>query len=801
MPSEPGTPAATTEPIQETGPPLLPVLESEQTKPGPVDNDSKSTLPIAVKATASTALPPTAAVDPEDSSSAAESADTVSTSTGVALARTFKTTFTGDAFPAAAVTAAVTPIAPVTQVAAPATGLVGLLNAVVTNLLNPFLAPAPATGDPFTPVVWAVLAYVRRNFFNEAPAITYDPTTTVQTGQTLTGTIGATDPEGDAVTYTVTKGPKYGTLTIDQATGNFTYTPNDIDYDAAQTDSFTVSAADGKFNLLSLVGVPHSTGAEIKVNVLSPHADRVIVNLPAGFTDAQIPRFAADGQSLLFSATPPGAAADARLEIYHVNVDGTGLNCVTCGIADPTPLRAGTTAPRDLFKPVPFDDGTGRILFQSVDPTTGAYTHVIYESDTKGARLVQVLTPAGKPGVIVTDPQREMRISPDGTHVLFSQIQLVPNPLDPPGFITAVPIVGALTPGVDANGREVYTVTDARVVNPVGEGKQWTKDGKGVIVLGGLYEAGNVDDVVVDVATGQVTRLTANLDYDEDADLSPNNQWLVIDSARGLDALTPVTKIERPPFVALLVQGNAYYAYAGTSNYTNVTNQPWLVAVQDDLKGENGIPLFVSDDPSTPEDEGDGWTARSMPSWNADGTQVAFWEANASGQSRLVVTNLKYTTSVGTVTDDTTPAVSTTLPTLASNTPQHVTLPDAGTVAAPKVYEGPGGGTAEVSETVDATTGHVVRTAKYIDYVNGQGMILNGTETTNQSAAENTIHYVAAITVTGTHTGSLTGDVTIGKLTRTVVPTTPGSQITTTLDGETLTFLDPARIASAQAGT
>ena len=54
------------------------------------------------------------------------------------------------------------------------------------------------------------------------------------------------------MTYTVIDGPDNGTLTIDQATGNFTYTPNDINYTAAQTDSFTISVTDGKFNLLSL---------------------------------------------------------------------------------------------------------------------------------------------------------------------------------------------------------------------------------------------------------------------------------------------------------------------------------------------------------------------------------------------------------------------------------------------------------------------------------------------------------------------------------------------------------------------
>ena len=98
---------------------------------------------------------------------------------------------------------------------------------------------------------------------------------------------------------------------------------------------------DGKGNLMSLFGVQHGDAATVDVTVLNPTVERVIVSLPAGFTDAQIPRFAADGQSLLFSATPPDAAAGARREIYNVNVDGTGLTCLTCGLADPTPPAAG----------------------------------------------------------------------------------------------------------------------------------------------------------------------------------------------------------------------------------------------------------------------------------------------------------------------------------------------------------------------------------------------------------------------------------------------------------------------------
>ncbi len=798
----------------------------------PATTGSKSTHFATAKAgtrsltTASSNLPTLKSTVADAIKSVKAPSATLADSGTTAAAESFKVNTVSTALAAPATAGAA---AALVSPAAPATGVIGFLNHVVTKLLNPFLSPAPNTPEPVTPVVWAVLGWVRRNLFNQAPTITHDPTRDVQTGQTVTGYVGGTDPESDPLTYTVTQGPEHGTLTLDKATGKYSYTPDDIDYDGVQTDSFTVSVTDGnKVNLLGLT-TPRSDEETITVAVKPPTAVHTVVPLPAGFTDAAIPRFAADGKSLLFSATPPGSAADARREIYQVNVDGTGLTCITCGLADPTPPPASSTpaahgtpptTPNDLFKPVPFEDGSGRILMQSVatsgtnaqgQSVAGSYTNVIYEPGTDGqpGQLVRVVTPAGKAGVIVVDPQREMRVSPDGTHVLFSQIQIVPSPADPAGtggcqsvacgFSTAVPIVGTLTPGVDASGNKVYNITDARVVYPVGEGKQWTHDGKGVIVQGGLYDSGNVDDVYVDLATGQATRLTGNLDYDEDVDLSPNNEWLAIDSARGQDALTPASQIQRPAFVPLLIQGSVYTVYAGPTNATNISNQPWLVAKEDDLNGEDGIPLFVN---------GDGWVARSMPSWNADGTEVAFWEANASdptgNTSRLVVDYLQYTTSAYTpLTSDeqkTPDVLSSTLPTLASNTPQQVQLIPPGT------YNGTGGpatgGTAVVTQTTDAATGHIIRSVQYTNYVNEDGLILNGTESTDQTVAQNLIHYTADIKVTdstGAQRGSLTGDVTINKLTRTITPTTPDSQITSTLDGKTLVLLDPARLAASRA--
>ncbi|ORB55103.1 hypothetical protein BST42_09515 [Mycolicibacterium rhodesiae] len=651
----------------------------------------------------------------------------------------------------------------------------GLLNGIVTSLLNPFLKPPPTNSGPIVPVIWTALGSVRRDLFNQAPTIG-TPSTTVQTGQTVTGNIGATDIEGDALKYTVTQGPKYGTLTIDQATGNFTYAPDDINYTAAQADSFTISVTDGKFNVL----MPFSSrtaSASSSLTVLSPQATRVILNVPSTITSPQIPRFSPDGKTLFFSGTP---AAGGRAEIYSISADdtdGSTVTCITCGVS--------TNITNDLRKPVPAADGSGRMVLQSENPATGVYTNVVFQpaTDSAPASLIPIITPPS--GSTAIDKQREMRISPDGKYVLFSQIQLGTGNL-----ITAIPVVGKLNLTTNAaTGAPEYHIDDARVVYPVGEGKQWTPDGKGVIILGGRYESGNVDDIVVDLATGNVTRLTGNLDYDEDVDMSPNQQWIAICSTRGLDALTPMTRIDRPALLPADIQGAVYTAYAGglkTPDYPNgtginVSNQEWLVAVEDDLKGENGIPLFVN---------GDGYTARSMPSWNADGTSVAFWERSITDPSdtRLVITNLKYTTSVGAVQGDLATPNPDWAPTLSTYKAGPAPLPPVG------AYTSQYGGTAYVSEAPDSTTaGNTIRTVTYTNYVNSEGMILNGTESTSAGASQSSIVYKANIVVTGEHTGSLTADATINKLTRSITGT-----ISSTLDGNTQVLLDPTKVIDDQ---
>ncbi len=108
---------------------------------------------------------------------------------------------------------------------------------------------ASASANPLTTLVTTLEGYldgavllVRRTFFNEAPTVSSVQTISSETVGAISSTVEATDPDGDTLVYKVTEQPPhYGTVTIDSATGAYTYTP---DSDFTGIDSFTVSVTD-----------------------------------------------------------------------------------------------------------------------------------------------------------------------------------------------------------------------------------------------------------------------------------------------------------------------------------------------------------------------------------------------------------------------------------------------------------------------------------------------------------------------------------------------------------------------------
>lgn len=98
-----------------------------------------------------------------------------------------------------------------------------------------------ATDDTTGSELWSIAT--QPNGLNFAP-IGANTTISVATDTPFTGTLPATDPDGDALTFSIVTGGIKGNLVLnDPATGAFTYTPN---AGATSTDSFTFKASDGQ---------------------------------------------------------------------------------------------------------------------------------------------------------------------------------------------------------------------------------------------------------------------------------------------------------------------------------------------------------------------------------------------------------------------------------------------------------------------------------------------------------------------------------------------------------------------------
>ena len=146
--------------------------------------------------------------------------------------------------------------------AAAGTDLLTQVNAAVTNWFDAsanWLATG-LPGGPASDLLQGALLLVRRTLFNQIPTIDPVQIKTTVSGQIL-GTLGAVDPEGDALTYSLTEAPKLGTVQV-SPDGTYIYTPG---ADFSEGDSFSVAVNDGGFNILDPLGNWRPAQATVEV--------------------------------------------------------------------------------------------------------------------------------------------------------------------------------------------------------------------------------------------------------------------------------------------------------------------------------------------------------------------------------------------------------------------------------------------------------------------------------------------------------------------------------------------------------
>jgi hypothetical protein len=360
--------------------------------------------------------------------------------------------------------------------------------------------------------------------------------------------------------------------------------------------------------------------------------------------------------------------------------------------------------------------------------------------DCRAARVVPIVPPGANDPNVLQD-QREFRLAPDGRHVGLSQVRRTRS-----GQPTGVGIVGTLT-----RQRDTYRVEDARVVATGGELKGFTPDGRAVTFARFLnaFEAGNPDDVAIDLRSGHERRITTALDWDEDVDFSPAShrgaRWMVVGSGRGTGLLETVSQIRRPPIIETGIQGLPFAVFA-TRNAPIA--EPWLVDENSERSGHLGQPL-------APGAVADGWDSKPNFRWKPDGTSVVFWQQRiATEQTRVVIARLPERRP-----RLPRPAAPTPLPRWAAALDGYV-APD---VSLPRIHRGRVSGQIETRQRPSPVPGFdVLLEVTYTGYADEPGFVINGVERSHYGRPGTPYggnsRYTADLRVSGQHSGFLTAN-------------------------------------------
>ncbi|MCB1014949.1 MAG: hypothetical protein KDB10_07500 [Acidimicrobiales bacterium] len=499
-----------------------------------------------------------------------------------------------------------------------------------------------------------------------------------------------------------------------------------------------------------------SEATATSATVASDEAIRLeVVPTPDGVRGARYAAWTADGGAIVYSGIPEGRDT---VELLRVDEDGGDPACLTCDVEH--------SVDEPLLKALAFPDGE-RILVRvgEQSPIVNG-THAVVEcapsvADCADATLVPIEAPSTDDAA-VQQPQREFRLSPDGSTVGFSQVRTAAD-----GSTAFVASVGTLRRDGDR-----YVVDDARVVSQLGELKNFTPDGAAVLVSAFTTlpdRAADPDIVRIDLATGEQSDVTDNGDYDEDIAFAPDQGSYAVFSGRGAGLFETVSQVRRPNDIGPGLDALFSSLFV---NHRKELLEPWLVPAGAEQQGELGRLL-------NPGSLDEGWDARTLVGWHPDGTRLLFWEdrgdpfdAPTADATRMVVVHLADRSPAPAPSVDPSPAPSW-APALAGYVPDELAVAESrdGEVSGRVIVEftpSPGGGGAG---TIEVT---------YEGYSDDGEWVVDGTESaTFEGGLAGSSRYTADLTLSGDHDGFLRADATIA-------PTGIDGTIESEVDGRAL---------------
>jgi hypothetical protein len=487
-----------------------------------------------------------------------------------------------------------------------------------------------------------------------------------------------------------------------------------------------------------------------------PVPDGVIPGLGAnglGFGSSDL----ADDDHLVFPFSLQGVPGS---DLARMRLDGSDFRCLTCGIAG----LPNNARPVDLF-----GDGR-RVLFSGGNATVPRWNIVECTPDLLDCQSGAVLPVALPPVPDPTNPTLQYRVphvTADGSHLVWTEVRL----RGPGNFLSAA---GALV-------REPtrYVVQDARVVAPVlssldlgDDAEKWQRftanheakeaelRGGRDLVIAGTPQAGHYDDFALDLATGDVRRLTRHPDHDEGMAVSPDEEWVVLASARGNNRVEFLGLLPRPPYIDGIAFSIHFVGIAGAPgdglspgcnpDERDCYIEPWLL----DRWGERGD--YRGQELAVPG--ADGFEPRPGVAWSRDGTRVFFNEARwkrltppgEDPEARLRVAHLTNRAPVDPV--DRVQPVAFPEPTWAVRYEDWI-IPD--TLGA-SVIPGKAAGTATLTNALpNVASGEVM--VEYAGYSDDGMSFLDGFERLSIPSLLGGADYEVDLTLSGAHTGAMQG--------------------------------------------
>jgi Tol biopolymer transport system component len=271
---------------------------------------------------------------------------------------------------------------------------------------------------------------------------------------------------------------------------------------------------DGPLEDLSgrIVFVSDRTG-QPELFAMRPDGTEVVQLTDGSLPGVDDPAVSPDGRTVAFTALPPGSA---RIDVFLMNADGSGLRQLTPGVADEAPSWSpdGSRLAVHRFTDHAYDpftlnaDGSGQVLvsdevWNEADPTwspDGA--RLVFEADGTGDAEIYTVDAegTGRPHRVTHTPGDDLfpAWSPDGRSI---------------AYVTEEPGAGRDIATIDADG------ADRRILagHPAADGDPaWSPDGERIAFESNRRD-GSATDIFVMFADGTgVLRLTHDPADDED---------------------------------------------------------------------------------------------------------------------------------------------------------------------------------------------------------------------------------------------------------------------------------------------